>query len=399
MNTTTNTEDLNNNDSDKAIFDAHKGGKIETASKFKMRTKEDLAIVYTPGVAKVCEAIAEDKSKSKELTIKKNTIAVLTDGSAILGLGDLGPEAAMPVMEGKAMLFKHLAGVDAFPICLNTKSVDEIIQIAKALEPTFGGFNLEDISAPRCFEIEKRLQEEVKVPVFHDDQHGTAVVTLAALYNALKLTGKKLEDIKVVVMGAGAAAIAVSKIIINAGCKNIILLDRTGAIYQGREDNMNKYKEQMAARSNPNKEKGSLSDVIPNADVFIGLSGGNLLTLDNVKSMKKDPIVFAMSNPTPEIDPELAADHVAILATGRSDFPNQINNVLCFPGFFKGLLDAKAESVEESMKVTAARAIANLIPPDDLNKDYIIPDALDERVASVVAHAVYNEAMSLKQKD
>lgn len=379
------------------ILSAHEGGKMEILTKNPVQNKDDLATVYTPGVAKVCEIIAEDVSLAREYTIKKNTIAVLSDGSAILGLGNLGPEAAMPVMEGKAILFKDLGGVDAFPICIKGKSVEEILNIAQALEPTFGGFNLEDISAPRCFEIERRLQEMVNVPVFHDDQHGTAVVTLAALYNALKLTGKQLENIKIVVLGAGAAAIAVSKIIINAGAKNIILVDRIGAIYQGRQDNMNQYKEEIASLSNPNKEEGKLSEVIHNADVFIGLSGGNLLNEEDLKNMNIDPIIFAMSNPTPEIDPAIASMHAAILATGRSDFPNQINNVLCFPGFFRGLLDAKATTVTENMKVAAAQTIADLIGPDELHKDYIIPDALDTRVAPAVAKAIYEVCTEAQQ--
>lgn len=388
-------DQTNNKEWLKKVFEAHEGGKIDTHSKVKVKDGDDLAIVYTPGVAKVCEAIAEDPQKVKEYTIKKNTIAVLSDGSAILGLGNLGPEAAMPVMEGKAMLFKNLADVDAFPVCVRAHDVNEIINIAKALEPTFGGFNLEDISAPRCFEIEKRLQEEVNVPVFHDDQHGTAVVTLAALYNALKIVKKNIEDIKIVVLGAGAAAMAVSKIILNAGAKNLILLDRAGAIYNGRPENMNKYKEEIAQASNPNKEQGKLSDVIDNADVFIGLSGANLFTLEDIQKMNKDAIVFAMSNPTPEIAPEIAQNHAAVVATGRSDFPNQINNVLCFPGLFRGLLDAKATKVTEEMKVTAARAIADLITDEELNPDYIIPAALDERVAPHVAKAVYDVAINL----
>lgn len=372
------------------VFEAHQGGKIEIKSKFEVNSKDDLAIVYTPGVAKVCEEIAAHPEKVHELTIKKNTIAVFSDGSAILGLGDLGPEAALPVMEGKAMLFKALANVDAFPICVNGKTVDEIVAVAKALEPTFGGFNLEDISAPRCFEIERKLQEQVNVPVFHDDQHGTAVVTLAALYNSLRLTGKKISEIKVVVSGAGAAGIACSKIFLSAGVKNLIICDRAGAIYEGRKEGMNSAKEEFAKISNPNHEKGSLNDVLKGADLFMGLSGPNLIDVNDLKNMAKDPIVFAMSNPVPEIDPNIASPHVAVMATGRSDFPNQINNVLCFPGFFRGLLDSRAKKVNEEMKLAAAKAIANLITDSELNKEYIIPDALDKRVASVVAEAVKN---------
>ncbi len=370
------------------VLEAHQGGKIEINSKQSVKDKEDLAIVYTPGVAKVCQEIAEKPDKVNDLTIKKNTIAVFSDGSAILGLGDLGPEAALPVMEGKAMLFKALADVDAFPICIKGKSIDHIIEVAKAIEPTFGGFNLEDISAPRCFEIEKRLQEEVNVPVFHDDQHGTAVVTLAALYNSLRLTGKRIEDIKVVVAGAGAAGIACSKIFINAGVGNIIVCDRKGAIYEGRSEGMNPIKEELSKISNKNRETGSLSNVLIGADLFMGLSGPNLITVNDLKQMAKDPIIFAMSNPEPEIDPQIASPYVSVMATGRSDFPNQINNVLCFPGFFRGLLDAKAKKVTEKMKIEAAKAIADLISENELNKDYIIPDALDKRVAPAVANAV-----------
>lgn len=376
------------------VFEAHKGGKIEITSKLNVLTKEDLAIVYTPGVAKVCEEIAQHPEKVRELTIKKNTIAVFTDGTAILGLGDLGPEAALPVMEGKAMLFKALANVDAFPICVKAKTVDEIVSIAKAIEPSFGGFNLEDISAPRCFEIERKLQEQVDVPVFHDDQHGTAVVTLAALYNSLRLTGKKIGEIKVVVSGAGAAGIACSKIFMAAGVKNLIICDRAGAIYEGRTEGMNPAKDEFAKISNPNKEKGSVHDVIKGADLFMGLSGPNLLDVSDIKNMAPEPIVFAMSNPTPEIDPELAHPYVAVMATGRSDFPNQINNVLCFPGFFRGLLDSKAKKVSEDMKLAAAKAIAGLITDAELNREFIIPDALDPRVAPAVAKAVMNVQLS-----
>lgn len=377
------------------VFAAHKGGKIEIASKFEVNDKDDLAIVYTPGVAKVCEEIAKHPEKVHEYTIKKNTIAVFTDGSAILGLGNLGPEAALPVMEGKAMLFKSLANVDAFPICIHGKTVEEIVNIAVAIEPSFGGFNLEDISAPRCFEIEKQLQERVNVPVFHDDQHGTAVVTLAALFNSLRLTGKKISEIKVVVSGAGAAGIACSKIFMSAGVKNLIICDRAGAIYEGRKEGMNHAKEEFARISNPNKEQGSLQEVLKGADLFMGLSGPNLINVGDIQNMAKDPIVFAMSNPIPEIDPALASPHVAVMATGRSDFPNQINNVLCFPGFFRGLLDSRAKKVTEEMKLAAAKAIADLITEDELNKNYIIPDALDKRVAPAVAKAVQNGRLAV----
>ncbi len=378
------------------VIECHKGGKIETTSKIKVKNKRDLAVVYTPWVAKICEEIARDPSKAKELTIKKNTVAVLSDGSAILGLGDLGPEAAMPVMEGKAMLFKNLANVDAFPICINAKTIDEIVFIAKALEPTFGGINLEDISAPRCFEIEERLKREMKIPVFHDDQHGTAVVALAALYNALKITSRNIKDLKIVVSGAGAAAVAVSKIFMSAGAKNIILCDRNGAIYQGRTEHMNSSKEEIAKISNPNKEKGNLKEILKGADVFIGLSGPNLLEVEDLSIMAKDPIIFAMSNPTPEVDPIGAKKYAAVVATGRSDFPNQINNVLCFPGLFRGLLDSKAEIVTEEMKLSAAKAIASLVSEEELSRGTIIPDALDPRVAPAVAEAVKKEVALLK---
>ena len=380
--------------SSEEVFKVHQGGKIEIKSKFEVKTKDDLALVYTPGVALVCEEFARNPAKVFDLTIKKNTIAVFTDGSAILGLGDLGPEAALPVMEGKAMLFKALANVDAFPICIKGKTVDEIVNIAQALEPTFGGFNLEDISAPRCFEIEKKLQELVNVPVFHDDQHGTAVVTLAALYNSLRLTGKKIDQIKVVVSGSGAAGIACSKIFLSAGVKNLIICDRIGAIYAGRSEGMNSAKEEFALISNPNHEKGSLKEALVGADLFMGLSGPNLIDLNDIKKMAAEPIIFAMSNPIPEIDPEIATPNVAVMATGRSDFPNQINNVLCFPGFFRGLLDSKAKKVTEDMKLAAAKAIASLISDKELSKEYIIPDALDERVAPAVANAIKQVLLS-----
>jgi malate dehydrogenase (oxaloacetate-decarboxylating) len=370
------------------VFEAHQGGKIEVISKIPVQNKADLSVVYTPGVARVCEAIAAEPERVYELTIKKNTIAVFTDGSAILGLGDLGPEAALPVMEGKAMLFKNLANVDAFPICVRGKSVEHIIDIAKSIEPVFGGFNLEDISAPRCFEIEEKLQSEVSVPVFHDDQHGTAVVTLAALYNSLRLTGKKIDQIKVVVSGAGAAGIACSKIFIRAGVKNIIVCDRIGAIYAGRQEGMNKAKEEFAQISNPNNQTGSLKEVLRGSDLFMGLSGPNLLEVKDIQTMAPDPIVFAMSNPIPEVDPIETAKVVAVMATGRSDFPNQINNVLCFPGFFRGLLDSRATRVTEEMKLAAGKAIAELISDRELNRNYIIPDALDPKVAPAVAKAV-----------
>src|SRR5436190_15147275 len=330
-------------------FLMHLGGKIEVVSKVPLKTRADLSMAYTPGVARICDAIHNDPEKAFTLTIKKNTVAVVTDGTAVLGLGDIGPAAAMPVMEGKAMLFKEFAGIDAFPICLNTKDPDEIVRTVKAISPAFGGINLEDISAPRCFEIEERLKEELNIPVFHDDQHGTAVVVLAALINALKIVGKQMGDIKVVVNGVGAAGVACTKIIMAAGVQNIIGCDQTGTLYRGRREHMNAIKEWYAAHTNPNEEQGTLHDVIKGADVFFGLSVPGVLTVDDVKQMAPKPIVFAMANPTPEIMPEDAAPYVAVMATGRSDYPNQINNVLCFPGIFRGALACRARTINEAM--------------------------------------------------
>ena len=323
-------------------FLKHLGGKIEISNKIPVKTRSDLSMAYTPGVARVCMAIHKDVRKSYTLTIRRNSVAVVSDGTAVLGLGDIGPEAAMPVMEGKAMLFKEFAGIDAWPICLATKDTEEIIRIVKALAPTFGGINLEDISAPRCFEIEERLKAEMDIPVFHDDQHGTAVVVLAALLNALKIVKKRLEDMKIVVAGVGASGVACSKIIRNAGARNIIGVDRVGAIYKGRKQHMNFMKDWYAEHTNPFNEKGKISDVIAGADMFLGLAGPGLITVVDLKRMAKDPVVFAMANPDPEIMPEEAAPVVRIIATGRSDYPNQINNVLCFPGIFRGALDSRA---------------------------------------------------------
>lgn len=373
-------------------FLMHLGGKIEIASKMQLKTRSDLSMAYTPGVARVCEAIAKDPEKVYNLTIKKNTVAVISDGTAVLGLGDIGPAAAMPVMEGKCQLFKEFGGVDAFPICLNTKDPHEIIETIKNISVAFGGVNLEDISAPRCFEIEDRLKQELDIPVFHDDQHGTAVVVLAALINALKIVGKSMEDIKVVVNGVGAAGVACSKIVMAAGVKNIVGCDQTGAIYEGRTEHMNWVKDWYARNTNPNKEKGSIHDVIKDADVFFGLSAPGVIDENDLKNMAKDPIVFAMANPTPEIMPEDAAGHVAVMATGRSDYPNQINNVLCFPGIFRGALNCRASQINEEMKIAAATAIAEIIGPDELHPDYIIPSVFDRRVGEAVAARVEEAA-------
>ena len=369
-------------------FLMHLGGKIETVSKIPLKTRADLSMAYTPGVARVCEAIHKDPEKAYTLTIKKNTVAVISDGTAVLGLGDIGPAAAMPVMEGKCQLFKEFGGVDAFPICLNTKDPHEIIQTIKNISVPFGGINLEDISAPRCFEIEDRLKEELDIPVFHDDQHGTAVVVLSALINALKIVGKKMEDIKIVVNGVGAAGVACTKIVQAAGVKNIIGCDQSGALYQGRTENMNWVKDWYARNTNPNKEKGSIHEVIKGADVFFGLSAPKIINIADLKNMNRDAIIFAMANPTPEIMPEEAAAHVAVMATGRSDYPNQINNVLCFPGIFRGALNCRASKINEEMKLAAALAIAEIITPDELYSDYIIPSVFDKRVGEAVAEKV-----------
>jgi malate dehydrogenase (oxaloacetate-decarboxylating) len=373
-------------------FLMHLGGKIEVVSKTPLKTRDDLSMAYTPGVARVCQAIHDDPEKAFTLTIKKNTVAVVTDGTAVLGLGDIGPAAAMPVMEGKAMLFKEFAGVDAFPICLSTKDPDEIVRTIKAISTAFGGINLEDISAPRCFEIEDRLKEELDIPVFHDDQHGTAVVVLAALINALKIVGKEMKDIKVVVNGVGAAGVACSKIIMAAGVRNIIGCDRQGALFRGRREHMNWVKDWYAQNTNPNEEHGSVHDVIKNADVFLGLSEPGVITEADLKQMAEKPIVFAMANPTPEIMPEDAAPHVAVMATGRSDYPNQINNVLCFPGIFRGALACRASTINEEMKLAAAHAIAQIITEGELHPEYIVPSVFDKRVAEAVSRAVEEAA-------
>ena len=373
------------------VYNTHIGGKISVQLKKEVKDYTDLSVVYTPGVAEICRTIHEDPRLAYNLTIKRNSVAVVTDGSAVLGLGNIGPYAGLPVMEGKAMLFKMAANIDAYPICLNTQNIDEIVQIVKAIAPGFGGINLEDIAAPQCFEIERRLQSELDIPVFHDDQHGTAVVVTAALLNAVKLVNKNLENLKVVITGAGAAGASCAKMLLYSGIRNIIVIDRTGAIYTGRGE-LNSSKEELAKLTNPEKLKGKLSDVIKGADVFIGVSGANILNVEDVKSMAKDRIVFALSNPDPEIKPELALPYVKVLATGRSDYPNQINNVLCFPGFFRGLLDSFATTVTEKMKNAAARAIASIIKDYELSEQYIIPSAFDSRVAPAVASAVADAA-------
>ena len=367
-------------------------GKLEITPRAKVDSKEALSLAYTPGVAEPCLVIQKDVEKSYELTRRWNTVAVVTDGTAVLGLGDIGPEAGMPVMEGKCVLFKAFGDVDAIPLCVRTKDVEEIVKTVSLLAGSFGGVNLEDISAPRCFEIEKRLKEVCDIPIFHDDQHGTAVVTLAGLINALKLTGKKIEEVKIVTSGAGAAGIAIIKLLLSMGAKNVIMTDREGSIYKGRE-NLNPIKMEMAEITNLSMEKGSLSDVIKNADVFIGVSAPGTLSKDMVKSMAEKPIIFACANPIPEIFPEDAKEAgAAVVSTGRSDFPNQINNVLCFPGIFRGALDVRAKDINDEMKVAAAYAIAELVSDQELNAEYILPAAFDERVKDAVAKAVAEAA-------
>ena len=369
------------------------GGKIEVNTRVPVSTKDDLSLAYTPGVAQPCLEIQKDVNKSYDLTRRWNTVAVVTDGTAVLGLGDIGPEAGMPVMEGKCVLFKEFGGVDAIPLCVRSKDVDEIVKTVSLLAGSFGGINLEDISAPRCFEIEKKLKECCDIPIFHDDQHGTAVITLAGVINALKLVGKKLDEVKIVTSGAGAAGIAIIKLLMSMGLKNVIMTDRKGAIYEGREG-LNPIKEEMAKITNFNKEKGTLAEVIKGADIFIGVSAPGTLTQDMVRTMAKDPIIFACANPVPEIFPDEAkAAGAAVVSTGRSDYPNQVNNVTVFPGVFRGAIDVRARAITEEMKVAAVYAIADLIDEKDLREDYVVPDAFDPRVAPAVAAAVAKVAI------
>jgi malate dehydrogenase (oxaloacetate-decarboxylating) len=368
-------------------------GKIEVICRAPLETRDDLSLAYTPGVAQPCLEIQKDVNKSYELTRRSNLVAVVTDGTAVLGLGDIGPEAGMPVMEGKCALFKAFGDVDAVPLCVRSKEVDDIVNTVRLLAGSFGGVNLEDISAPRCFEIEKKLKECCDIPIFHDDQHGTAVVTLAAMLNALKVVGKKLDEIRVVTSGAGAAGIAIIKLLISMGLKDVVLCDRNGAIYKGRPEGMNPMKDEMAEITNKNMRKGSLEEVIKGADVFIGVSAPGCVTPEMVKSMADKPILFPMANPTPEIMPDLAKEAgAAVVGTGRSDFPNQINNVLAFPGIFRGALDVRASDINDAMKIAAAKAIASFVTDDKLSADYIIPSALDKSVAQAVAKAVAQAA-------
>jgi len=383
-------------DSTDRTFLVHLGGKIEIHNKTPVKTRDDLSMAYTPGVARVCRAIEEDPDKAFQYTIKRNSVAVVSDGTAVLGLGNIGPRAAMPVMEGKAMLFKEFAGIDAFPICLDTRDPDEIIRTVKAIAPTFGGINLEDISAPRCFEIEEALKAELDIPVFHDDQHGTAVVVLAALLNALTLTDRRIEAIRIVISGSGAAGVAVTRILLQAGARHIISCDSRGALHIERDDyvdgSMHTVKRWLASVTNAERRAGTPGDVLDGADLFIGLSGGQVVDAAALARMNPDPIVFAMANPNPEVSPEDAAPYARIIATGRSDYPNQINNVLCFPGIFRGALDVRATEITESMKMAAARAIADIVSTEELREDYIIPSVFNRDVVGAVAAAVADEA-------
>jgi malate dehydrogenase (oxaloacetate-decarboxylating) len=373
------------------VFLVHLGGKLEVQSRIPLKTRDDLSMAYTPGVARVCTAIHEDPAVVWNLTVKHNTVAVVSDGTAVLGLGDIGPEAALPVMEGKAILFKEFGGVDAWPICLATKDTDEIVRTVEAIAPVFGGINLEDISAPRCFEIEQRLRESLDIPVFHDDQHGTAIVVLAAFLNALKLVDKRPEDVKVVLTGVGAAGVAVTKILLSAGVRSIIGCDRHGAIHRGR-DGLDAVKTAYAELTNPDDRTGSADDVLEGADVFLGLSGPGAVSVEGIRRMADDAIVFAMANPTPEVLPEEIEGIAAVVATGRSDYPNQINNVLAFPGVFRGALDVRASTITEEMKVAAGEALAAVIPDDELSAEYVIPSVFNREVTKVVAAAVARAA-------
>ena len=377
-------------------FEVHRRGKIHTGLNLPLKSRDDLSMAYTPGVARVCSAIAENRQKAFKYTIKANTVAVVSDGTAVLGLGDIGPEAAMPVMEGKAMLFKEFADVDAFPICLSTKDTDEIVETVVRIAPTFGGINLEDISSPRCFEIEQRLQQELDIPVFHDDQHGTAIVTLAALINACRLTGRRAQDLSVCMVGAGAAGVAVAKILLNSGVNSIVACDRAGAIHTGRPEyedgSMNVPKTWLAENTNSDGREGLPGELLEGADLFVGLSGPGIIRAEDLARMNPDPFVFAMANPDPEVNPEEAQRYVRVMATGRSDYPNQINNVLAFPGIFRGALDVRARRITEEMKIAAARGIADVVTDDELSEDYIIPSVFNGYVSSCVASAVAHEA-------
>jgi malate dehydrogenase (oxaloacetate-decarboxylating) len=377
-------------------FEVHRRGKIHTGLNMPLKTRDDLSMAYTPGVARVCTSIAENRQKAFKYTIKANTVAVVSDGTAVLGLGDIGPEASLPVMEGKAMLFKEFADVDAFPIVLDTKDVDEIVETVVRIAPTFGGINLEDISSPRCFEIEQRLQDQLDIPVFHDDQHGTAIVTLAALMNACRLTDRRMDDLSVCMVGAGAAGVAVAKIFMSSGVTDIVACDRFGAIHTDREDyasgSMNAPKTWLAENTNPDARTGPPSGVIEGADLFVGLSGPGIISARDLEKMAPDPFVFAMANPNPEVRPEEAAPYVRVMATGRSDFPNQINNVLAFPGVFRGALDVRAPSITEEMKVAAARGIAGVVADEELDEEYIVPSVFNRDVGRAVAKAVADEA-------
>jgi malate dehydrogenase (oxaloacetate-decarboxylating) len=374
-------------------FRIHQRGKIEVKNKIPLNTREDLSMVYTPGVARICMAIHGDREKVYDLTIKKNTIAIVTDGTAVLGLGDIGPHAALPVMEGKAMLFKEFGDVNAFPICLDTKDPEEIISAVRWISPGFGGINLEDISSPRCFEIESRLKKELDIPVFHDDQHGTAVVILAGLFNALKVVGKEFDEIRVVVSGLGAAGIASIRLLLSLGVKHVIGCDRSGILFKGRKENINPVKKQIAEQTNPEGLRGSISVAMKGADVFIGLSQPGVIHSKDIKKMSKDPIVFAMANPVPEIMPEEGARYARIIATGRSDYPNQINNVLCFPGLFKGVLGCNAREINDEMLYAAAKAIASVVAENELSEDYIIPSVLNRKVPEKVSSGVKEAAI------
>lgn len=384
---------MNINEEALKLHKIHKG-KLSVESKVPVKNRQDLSLAYTPGVAEPCRQIHKNPETVYDYTTKGNMVAVVTDGTAVLGLGDIGPEAALPVMEGKAVLFKTFANIDAIPICLKTKDVEEIVMIVKNLSPSLGGINLEDISAPRCFEIEERLKKGLDIPVFHDDQHGTAVVVLAGLLNALKLVGKTLDEVKVVTSGAGAAGMAIVKLLISMGLKNVIMCDKMGAIYEGRPEGMNWAKEEIAKVTNREKVTGSLADALEGADVFIGVSGPGLVTQEMIKSMAKDPIIFAMANPIPEIMPDLAKQAGAkVVCTGRSDFPNQVNNVLAFPGIFRGALDVRATDINETMKIAAAQAIASIISPEEIREDYVIPDPFDKRVVERISQAVAKAAI------